>query len=219
MSSTPLASAAAPAFAPDVPGPIRRFLAVPTPAAWLAAVPAQVDRLLLDHANCEKKAASSALAMLYRYPDRPDLVYRMSRLAREELRHFEQVGAIIAARGIAWAHVPASRYAARLRAEVDADEPGRLRDTLICGAFIEARSCERFAALAPLLDAPLAKFYRGLLSAEARHFEQYLALARAAHGSGLDTRIGQFRDLEARLIVTRDEHFSFHSGPPVRRPA
>lgn len=202
-------------FAPRVPAPIRDFLAVPTPRAWVDRAVRELDTLLLDHANCEKKAASTALATLFRYPQRKALVYRMARLAREELRHFEQVNALLERRGIAFRRVPASRYAARLRALVATEEPGRLRDTLICGAFIEARSCERFAALLPVLDDELAKFYGGLLASEARHFEQYTALAREAGAGAIEDRVGVFRAAEARAVSEPDDAFSFHSGPPA----
>ncbi len=204
-----------PAFAPAVPAPIADFLALPTPHAWIKWALAQLDTLLIDHANCEKKAAATAMSTLHRYPEHADLVYRMSRLAREELRHFEQVNALMAKRGIAWRFVAASRYAGRLRAGCASNEPLRLRDTLICGAFIEARSCERFAALVPHLDDELARFYGGLLASEARHFEHYLALAEQICGEDFDARVAYFRDLEAAAIAQPDEAFSFHSGPPT----
>src|SRR3990167_6791777 len=108
---------------------------------------------------------------MYRYVDRPQLLHKMSRLAREELRHFEQVLAILQRRGITYTHLTSSRYAAELRQAVRTHEPGRLVDTLIVGAFIEARSCERFAKLAPHLDAELGDFYNTLLKSETRHFE------------------------------------------------
>ena len=208
------ALAATPAFGEHVPVHIAEFLAVPTPPAWLDWALTQLDTLLVDHANCEKKAASSALALLYRYPENEALAYRMSRLAREELRHFEQVCAVMNQRGVAWRSVPASRYAARLRSAVGTDEPRRQSDGLIVGAFIEARSCERFAALVPLLPADLAKFYAGLLASEARHFKHYLALARSADDTQFDARVARVRELDAQAIVEPDTAFSFHSGPP-----
>jgi len=202
-------------FDANVPAPIAAFLAVPTPAAWIARARDKLETLLIDHANCEKKAAATAMSTLHRYPQYPDLVYRMSRLAREELRHFEQVNAIMAERGIAWRFVPASRYASRLREGMTSEEPRRLRDMLICGAFIEARSCERFAALVPHLDAELARFYGGLLASEARHFEHYLALAEKTCAENFNQRVAHFRALEHAAIIEPDENFSFHSGPPA----
>lgn len=201
-------------FASQVPAAIAGFLAVPTPRAWIDWALSQQDTLLLDHANCEKKAASTALATLYRYPDRPRLVYRMSRLAREELRHFEQVCALIEERGIEYRFVEASRYARRLRDVVSGNEPRRLSDSLICGAFIEARSCERFAALLPFLDTQLARFYGGLLASEARHFRHYLELAREADATDFERRVQRFRDADSLAVTEPDDAFSFHSGPP-----
>src|SRR5690606_37786555 len=112
----------------------------------------------------------TAVNPLYRYVDRPELLYRMSRLAREELRHFEQVVAVMQQRGIRYEQITSARYAGSLHKFARTHEPQRLIDILIIGAFIEARSCERFARLAPHLDAELQKFYVGLLNSEARHF-------------------------------------------------
>ena len=213
------ASNVVPVFAPDVPRSVADFLSVPTPETWLDWAGVRLDELLIDHANCEKKAASTALGMLYRYPDRPSLVYRMSRLAREELRHFEQVCAILSERAIAWRPVPASRYASLLRDGLAAEEPTRLSDLLIVGAFIEARSCERFAALLPRLDASLSRFYGGLLASEARHFEHYLTLARDADPGDFDARVQAVRVRDARAVTEPDCAFSFHSGPPASADA
>lgn len=191
------------------------FLACPTPQAWTDWALKNEAALLWDHGNCEKKAASTALQLLYRYPCNEALVYRMSRLAREELRHFEQVQKLIGQRGHDYVRVPASKYASRLLKEVRTFEPQRLVDQLIIGAFIEARSCERFARLAPHLDEPLRKFYVGLMESEARHFTEYLELARPlCPASELEERIAYFRELEALTITEPDSEFSFHSGPP-----
>ena len=198
---------------------IKRFLRCETPDTWISAALANPAMLLIDHANCEKKAASTAINLIYRYVDNFELLNKMSRLAREELRHFEQVIAIMRARGIPYRQVSASRYAARLREPLRAAEPGRLIDTLIVGAIIEARSCERFARLAPHLDEELQAFYLSLLKSEARHYRDYLALAQKAaaeYGSGgesVEARLETFLDLERQLIVQADTEFRFHSGP------
>ncbi len=202
----------------DLPEELSAFLGAATPAEWLAEALRQPATLLLDHASCELKAASTALSLMFRYPRHQKLVYRMSRLAREELRHFEQVRALMEKRGTADRPLTASRYAAGLRERVRKTEPGALVDRLITGAFIEARSAERFAVLAPQLDAELGRFYAGLLAAEARHFEQYLGLAVEYHiGSEaeLQQRIAVFRDAEAALCCDPDPQFRFHSGLPA----
>ena len=201
-----------------VPAAIDAFLETPTPEAWLDAASARLPELLLDHANCELKAASTALGFLYRYPERTALAQRMSRLAREELRHFEQVRAIMEAMDVPFERLSASRYAGGLRETVRDEEPMKLLDLLLIGALIEARSCERFARLAPRLPDRLARFYGGLLASEARHFEHYLRFALTETGvsqAELDERLAELKVVEAALITAPDPRFRFHSGPPA----
>ena len=126
----------------------RRLLGCATPELWYVAAAANLRTLLIDHANCEKKAAGTALSLLYRYVDKPDLLRRMSRLAREELRHYEQVLSTMDALRLEYGHLTPSRYAGAMRASIRTSEPGRLVDTLLVGAVVEARSCERFEGLA-----------------------------------------------------------------------
>lgn len=197
----------------DALNAIHAFLPCRTPQRWIENALANQDLMLIDHAHCEKKAASTALSLMYRYVDNTDLLNKMSRLAREELRHFEQVLAIMKKRGVTYDHLTPARYAAGLRKEVRAEDPGRLVDTLVVGAIIEARSCERFAALAPHLDDKLADFYRGLLESEARHYRDYLKLAEQANSGPVDERVGIFLEVEQRLINEPDTEFRFHSGP------
>jgi tRNA-(ms[2]io[6]A)-hydroxylase len=192
----------------------RALLACPTPVAWVSHARASIEALLLDHANCEKKAASTAVGLLFRYPGDDALVQRLSRLAREELRHFEQVRALIARRGVAYRRVPPTRYAGGLHRIVRSREPGRLVDLLIAGAFIEARSAERFSVLAPVLDPELGDFYAGLLAAEARHCDEYLALACKRSDTPIDARVEAFAAAEAELVTQPDSRFGFHSGVP-----
>ncbi|QSP93499.1 tRNA-(ms[2]io[6]A)-hydroxylase [Marinobacter salinisoli] len=192
---------------------IHDFLPCRTPQQWIENALAHQDLLLIDHAHCEKKAASTALSLMYRYVDNTDLLNKMSRLAREELRHFEQVLAIMKTRGVTYDHLTPARYAAGLRQLVRSEDPGRLVDVLIVGAIIEARSCERFAALAPHLDEKLADFYNSLLKSEARHYQDYLKLAEQANRAAVDDRVAEFLAIEQRLITEPDAEFRFHSGP------
>ncbi|MEM6484595.1 MAG: tRNA isopentenyl-2-thiomethyl-A-37 hydroxylase MiaE [Pseudomonadota bacterium] len=201
-------------------GPLRAFLPCETPEAWVieAARPANLATLLIDHANCEKKAASTALNLMYRYTEHGVLLQKLSRLAREELRHFEQVHEIIEARGIGYPHLSAARYAQGLHALVSKNEPERLIDTLLIGAIIEARSCERFAALLPVLDDELASFYESLLRSEARHFMDYLTYAETISSKALvNERLVPLLAKERELIEGEDPLFRFHSGVPVAR--
>ncbi|WP_372747474.1 tRNA-(ms[2]io[6]A)-hydroxylase [Litorivivens sp.] len=199
--------------------PVNDFLACETPEAWLETAVENLSILLIDHANCEKKAASTALNLMYRYVDKPDLLHRMSKLAREELRHFEQVLAIMQQRNIDYVQLSSARYAGGLREYMRTSEPGKLIDVLIVGAFIEARSCERFARLAPRLDDELADFYRSLLRSESRHFLDYLKLAKqyardaGVSATDVDDRVAFFAAKEAELIQAPDAEFRFHSGP------
>lgn len=193
---------------------VRAFLPCETPDTWVAVAVDHPDLLLIDHAHCEKKAASTALNLMFRYVEYPELLRRMSRLAREELRHFEQVLAIMQRRGIAFRHLTPSRYAAGMRAKVRTTEPERLVDLLIVGAYIEARSCERFGKLAPHLDNELERFYAGLCRSESRHFRDYLDLARGVAGMDIGDRIEAFAAVERALASEPDTEFRFHSGPP-----
>jgi tRNA 2-(methylsulfanyl)-N6-isopentenyladenosine37 hydroxylase len=195
------------------------LLRVPTPESWVAQACLLPDVLLIDHANCEKKAASTALSLMFAYAEDLDLAARMSRLAREELRHYEQVAKMMGALKIVPRRLAPGRYATRMRQMVSTSEPQREVDLMICGAFIEARSCERFAALAEAIGAPVSDLFRGLHEAEARHYKVYLGLAgRAAARARVDLeqRIAAFAALEAQLITGEDPVFRFHSGPPAR---
>jgi tRNA-(ms[2]io[6]A)-hydroxylase len=195
---------------------IHAFLGCRTPQAWVEAALAEQDVMLLDHKNCEFKAASTALSLIARYNQHADLVVYMSRLAREELVHHEQVLRLLKKRKIALRPVSASRYASGLRKTVRSHEPHKLVDTLVVGAFIEARSCERFEALVPHLDEELGRFYFGLLKSEARHYQNYLRFA-CQYGDAADVErsIERVRAIEQELVESPDSEFRFHSGVPA----
>jgi tRNA-(ms[2]io[6]A)-hydroxylase len=194
---------------------IHDFLGCRTPDAWIAAALADQQTMLIDHKNCEFKAASTALSLMAKYSTYVDLLNAMSRLAREELVHHEQVLRIMKRRKIGLRPVSAARYASGLRKVVRTHEPFKLVDTLVVGAFIEARSCERFEALVPHLDEELGKFYFGLLKSEARHFQNYLKLAyQYGDARDVDQAIVRVRAAEQELIESPDTEFRFHSGVP-----
>ena len=190
-----------------------------TPDSWFEAAASRWRDLLVDHANCEKKAASTALSIVFAYAEDRALVESMSRLAREELRHFEQVQRMMTALDVPFRRMSPARYADGRRRAIRRDEPGRLIDLLVCGALIEARSCERFTKLAPRLQAPLADFYAGLAASEARHHLLYLRLAeeRSRPDQGAEWRqaLQKLAEVEAELATSRDEQFRFHSGAPL----
>jgi tRNA-(ms[2]io[6]A)-hydroxylase len=193
---------------------IYAFLPCHTPDRWVQNAMENPVLMLIDHANCEKKAASTALSLINRYTENFELLNKMSRLVREEMRHFEQVVALMKRRNIKYSYLSASRYATGMRDQARKSDPGKLVDVLIIGAFIEARSCERFSKLAPHLDSELGRFYRSLLTSEARHFKDYLALAKGVAGDqSIDDRIAEIAVIEQQLIEQPDTEFRFHSGP------
>lgn len=192
------------------------FLGVRTPKAWLDIAQDNLPLLLQDHANCEKKAAGTAMNLIFRYEFHRDLQVKLAQLVREEMLHYEQVLALMDERGIDWSHLPAGRYAKGLMTHKRTYEPAAMVDVLIIGAFIEARSCERFAALAEVIsDEKLARYYRYLLKSESRHYEDYLMLAQSLQEAPIDERVAFFRQVENTLISEPDELFRFHSGVPV----
>ncbi len=196
---------------------ILEFLHCETPRAWVGWALQNPDVMLIDHANCEKKAAATALNLMYRYVEHDNLLHMLSKLAREELRHFEQVISIMKRRNIRYPQLSASRYAGELRSTVRKNEPGRLVDTLLTGAIIEARSCERFASLIPVLDDELAMFYSSLLKSESRHFMDYLKFARAlSSDEEVEGRLPLLLAKDRELVESDDVEFRFHSGVPAR---
>lgn len=195
-------------------------LLVPTPDRWFDVACERWRELLVDHANCEKKAASTALSLIFTYADDRPLAEAMSRLAREELRHFEQVQKLMTQLDVPFQRMSPARYAEGMRKAIRRDEPGRLVDLLVCGALIEARSCERFERLAPRLDAPLCDFYAGLCASESRHHLLYLRLAESRSkpevGADWQEALRRFAEIEAALVTEPDIQFRFHSGLPVK---
>jgi tRNA 2-(methylsulfanyl)-N6-isopentenyladenosine37 hydroxylase len=191
------------------------ILLAPTPARWFDVACKRWRELLVDHANCEKKAASTALSLIFTYADDLQLTDRLSRLARDELRHFEQVQKMMRELGVPFVRLTPARYADGLRAATRRSDPGRLIDLLLCGALIEARSYERFVGLAPRLQDPLAGFYGGLAASEARHQGVYLRLAAQRAGE-LDwrARLQHLAEIEAELATSPDPQLRFHSGLP-----
>ncbi|HCG6517982.1 TPA: tRNA isopentenyl-2-thiomethyl-A-37 hydroxylase MiaE [Vibrio parahaemolyticus] len=162
-----------------------------------------------------KSNISKAIMAKSDSPYSQDLIDKMVLLIKEELHHFYQVLEIMESRGVEYKNIPASRYAKTLISHMKTHEPETLIDKLIIGAYIEARSCERFAKLAPHMDEDITKFYVSLLRSEARHYQDYLVLAEQIAGKDISERIAYFGRIEAELISTPDEDFKFHSGIPA----
>ncbi|MGP4905814.1 tRNA-(ms[2]io[6]A)-hydroxylase [Psychrobacter faecalis] len=196
--------------------PIYEFLGARTTQAWVDAALADLPLIIQDHANCEKKAAGTAMNLIFRYEFSYDLQRKLAQLIREEMLHYEQVLGLMNERGQAWKYLSAGRYAKGMLKHKRTYEPAAMVDVLIIGAFIEARSCERFAALAEVInDKRLAKYYRYLLKSESRHFEDYLALAQSLAEDSIDERVAFFKEVEAELISSPDSELRFHSGNPA----
>jgi tRNA-(ms[2]io[6]A)-hydroxylase len=191
-------------------------LASPTRSTWTQEVLADLDALLVDHAHCEKKAASTALALIYRYPERPEMMAPLSRLAREELFHFERVLELLQVRGTPFKRMYPSPYAAQLVKHIRKEEPAKLLDTLLCCALIEARSHERMALLVQAFeqagDDTLKDFYQSLLASEARHKRDYLDLAHHFFDKGaVAERLQALADIEASVLSTPGPEPRMHS--------
>lgn len=197
--------------------PAMLHLASTTPPAWARRALEHLGEILLDHAHCEKKAASTAISLIFRYPERPSLMIPLSRLAREELAHFEEVVDHLRRRGLEFRRQRPSPYAARLLEIARTPPDLRLVDTLLCCAMIEARSCERMACLADALAGPepaLARLYRGLLASEARHFDTYVDLARdleIVDEAALRGRLAEVAAHEAAVLARAPDEPRMHN--------
>lgn len=195
---------------------IYEFLGCQTSQKWLDVAKNHLPLLLQDHANCEKKAAGTAMNLIFRYEFYRDLQEKLSQLVREEILHYEQVMKLMKERNIEWFHLPAGRYAKGLLKHKRTFEPAGMIDVLIIGAFIEARSCERFSALADVIDdEKLSKYYKYLLKSESRHYKDYLSLAQSISEDDISSRVAFFREVEKELIDSPDDELRFHSGVPT----
>jgi tRNA 2-(methylsulfanyl)-N6-isopentenyladenosine37 hydroxylase len=200
-----------------------------TDPAWGRRALACLDEILVDHAHCEKKAASTAIGLVFRYPEYPQLAVPLARLAREELEHFELVIGHIRRRGGELGRLRPSPYAAELVAAVDRHEPARAIDTLLCCALIEARSCDRMQVLQraladalahadPRVDAELVELYDGLLACEARHHASYVELARLLPGADrvqIEARLEALAQHEAQVIAGAPPIARLHAALPA----
>lgn len=199
----------------NTPKHLIEFLKTPTPKAWCEYASTHLPLLLIDHAHCERKAAATALQLITKNPHFENLIHALSPIVREEMLHFEKVLELLKSLQIRLQPLAPSDYGKKLhQLRSHASNQEGLRDDLIIGAIIEARSCERFFALIPYLepDHPITKFYKHLAQAEQRHFEVYLQLAYQVSDK-LEDRIEKFIEIENDIISKKSSYFRFHSGP------
>lgn len=184
-----------------------------TSPGWLATVEANLDEVLLDHAHCEKKAAGTAMNLIFAYVEKVEVVKALSEIVVEELEHFRLVIDLVQARGGRFRRLKPSSYGARLGELVRKQEPQKAVDRLLVAGLIEARSCERFALLKDRLsDRSLAAFYQGLFESEARHHSTYVQLATLfASEQEVYSRLDELSDAEAAIIELGDDVARMHS--------
>ncbi len=177
-------------------------LKVDTQSGWIESAIADLDRVLIDHAHCEKKAALNAYALISRYPERDRLVREMISLAQEETDHFQRVYRFIRGRGAQLARDPGDPYVQELHALIRRNEPGRMLDALLVAALVEARSCERFSILSrAVADKELREFYRELLASEAGHYRTFVDIAKEYFPADMvASRLDTLADAEAEII-------------------
>lgn len=189
-------------------------LKLPTDPRWVNIVEKNIEEVLTDHAYCEQKAASNAISLMVKYSAYPELVVKMSELAREELEHFEQVVGKIRERGLTLGRERKDPYVNDLLEFIQkSGDPKKLMvDRLLFAAMIEARSCERFRVLSEnIKDEDLAAFYRELMISEANHYTLFIKFARK-YGEGIDVdqRWQEFLDYEARVISKYGKSETIH---------
>ena len=184
-----------------------------TGSDWLLQVDQHLEEILVDHAHCEKKAAGTAMNLMFAYVDRVELCRELVPIVNEELEHFGLVLDLLERRGIRFRRLPPSGYGRKLNELVRKLEPGRAVDRLLVAGLIEARSCERFDILRRhVKDSELAAFYGSLFASEARHHSTYVRLAKLfAPDAAVDDRWAELSAAEAEIISTRDPLPRMHS--------
>lgn len=184
-----------------------------SPERWLEQVDCNLADILIDHAHCEKKAAGTALNLLFAYVENEQLCREMTVIVNEELEHFHLVLDLLQRRGIPFRRLKPSTYGRQLNDLVARGEPQRAVDRLLVAGLIEARSCERFALLRDHLeDRELAEFYGGLFESEARHHSVYVRLAKSFVDPELvEQRLEELATAEAQIIETGEPQARMHS--------
>ena len=174
-----------------------------SPDRWLAQVDQHLNEILIDHAHCEQKAASTAMNLMFDYVENEDLSRQMTEIVTEELQHFHMVLDLLKSRGVRFIRLKPGTYGRQLKDLCRRQEPGKAVDRLLVAGLIEARSCERFVLLRDHLpDSQLSEFYGSLYESEARHHATYVRLARQyASESAVDDRLEELAAAEAAIIA------------------
>ena len=182
--------------------PLLLKLRTKTSPKWLDAVLADFDRFLVDHAACERKASSTAMHFVVRYPDGTPLIDPMITLAREELAHFQRVYRLMATRGLGFSSDEKDPYVNGLMAQIRSSGDGRFLDRLLVGGIVEARGAERFGMIAQALEpGDLKVFYEDIARSEARHHELFLELAEQFFDRDIiSARLDTLLDAEAEIV-------------------
>ena len=181
-------------------------LTLPTDPRWINIAEKSVEEILVDHAYCEQKAASSCISMIILHPERTELVDTLTPIVAEEWGHFERVLEELRKRGLELGRPRKDEYVEGLNKLVrkGGSRDQQLLEKLLLNALIEARSCERFKILWKQLEDPeLAKFYYELMISEAGHYRTFLQLAKYyLPEETVNTRWREWLDEEARIIRT-----------------
>ncbi len=177
-------------------------LAESTRADWFASIQDNLDLILIDHTHLEKRAASTALGMIFRYTGKRGALRGLAEVVQEEMEHFTRMLDILDARDIELTRLEPAPYASALVDHIRPQEPERFLDKLLVAGLIEARSCERFSILADNVDDPeLAEFYRELFKAEADHYTLYTGIAREHFDSSVVTnRLDELAEYEVEAL-------------------
>ncbi len=193
--------------------PIISVLKQPTSSAWVEQAITNLDTILLDHSQCERKAAGAAINMMFRYPSNAKMVRQLTAIAREELEHFELVNQWLDRRQIPLRPLQPPPYGAGLKAQVRPQEPNRFLDSLLATGLIEARSHERLGLLAANCPEPeLAKFFHSLMASEARHYGAYWVLADTYFDRDVVmSRLDELAVVESELLATLHPQPRIHS--------
>jgi len=189
-------------------------LKLPTDPRWVNIAEKNIEDILIDHAYCEQKAASTAISLIVSFPEYEDLVTKMTDLAQEEMSHFKMVHDLIKSRGIEMGRDRKDLYVLELLKffPKGGSRIDQMVHRLLYAALIEARSCERFRLLSEKLkDASLRKFYRKLMISEANHYTMFLKLARQyGDEDEVNHKWATLLEYEAEIMKNLSQHESIH---------